>query len=82
VGGLGWSLFIPGATQWLGGLKRQDTTQVVFDHLCVFGTSCASGATGAMWWHRGVISEAGTVEEAAEKCFHVLATSLEALSTI
>ena len=66
---------------WLGRLKRQDTpgwflTTRVFGHfLCLW---CNIN----QWRHRGVIYEHGADEKAAEKHFHVPATSLEALSAI
>ena len=47
-----------------------------------FGTSCASGMIGVVGHCKGVIDEHSANEEAAEKHFHVLATSPEALSTI
>ena len=47
-----------------------------------FGTSCASGIVGVVGHCKGAIDEPSADEEAAEKYFHVLATSLEALSTI
>ena len=47
-----------------------------------FGTSCASGVIGVVGHRIGAIDEPSADEEAAEKHFHVPATSPEALSAI
>ena len=47
-----------------------------------FGTSCASGVIGVVGSRKGAIDEHSADEEAAEKHFHVPATSSEALSAI
>ena len=80
-GGMESYLFVPDIALCLEGLKRQDTrgwfltTRVFWYFFCLL-------CNGGMWCHRGVIIKAGADKEAAEKCFHVLATPLEALSAI
>jgi len=73
------------ASEWMGlwhpTLKDKIHEGGLWPPTC-FGTSCASGVNGVMWRCRGVIDKHGTDEKAAEKCFHVPATSLEALSAI
>jgi len=79
-GGLGWCSSVPGIALWLGALKDKKHAGGQKPPTC-FGTSCASGAMGLVWGRRGVINETVINEEAAENCFHVPATSSEALST-
>ena len=64
-----------------GGLKDKIHMGGQKPPMC-FGTLCASGMNVRSWHRRGVINERITDEKAAGKHFHVLATSLEALSTI
>ena len=72
----GWvsPLFVPGIALCLGGLKRRNTHFCFWPPTC-FGTSPASGAMGAVWQHKGSISEYVTDYEAAEKHLHAPATS-------
>ena len=70
------------ALRWdWGALKDKKHTGGQKPPAC-FHTFCASGVNGVMGKCIGMINEHVADEEAAEKHFHVPATSLEALSAI
>ena len=69
-GGLGWCSSVPGIALWLGALKDKKHVGGQKPPTC-FGTSCASGAMGLVWGHRGVINETVINEEALFSVFHI-----------